>query len=486
MTASAAGVRTVRGWAAGPLPADGHLDPHPLVDPHTGEPAGWCAVAGPAVVERVIAGAAAAQPVWEDTPPRERAAALLRLADAVEQRADDLARLDSAESGRALRELVGGDVPSAVETLRWFAGLADKVPAAVLSAGPDHLAHEVVRAAGVGVAVLPWNFPLAMAAWKVGPALATGNALVLKPAEQTPSSAVLLAELAAQAGIPDGVLSVVTGDGRTGAALTGHPAVGAVSFTGSEEVGRTVLASVAARSLASVSLEMGGKSAHLVLADAPRGDRLLDGLVEAAFSAGGQNCTAGSRVLVHRSRAAEVVDGLVARAEQLVVGDPSDPATDVGPLVTAQALDRVTGLLERAVVAGAVLRTGGTAPAGSRGFHLRPAVLTDVAPDAEIEHTEVFGPVVTVSVFDDLEEAVRRATATRYGLHAAVWTTDLATAHTLARRLRAGTVSVNCYSEGDIATPFGGLGASGFGGREKGFAALEQWITRTSVWTDLT
>lgn len=476
----------VRGWVDGPLSDEGHDDHLDLVDPATARVVGRVAVAGEALVDHTVTRAAAAQPSWAALPVEERTAVLRRLADLVEEDAGALARLDAAQSGRPLLEVLEGDLPGAVASLRWFASAAETLGDTVFSRGPSHLSYGLTRPAGVGVAVLPWNFPLAMAAWKVGPALATGNALVLKPAEHTPSSAVRLARLAAEAGVPPCVLGVLTGDGRTGAALVAHPAVGAVSFTGSEAVGRRVLAACAATNLARVSLEMGGKSAHLVLPDAMAlGDRLLDGLVEAGFSAGGQNCTAGSRVLVHEAVADELSAALADRVADLVVGDPLDPGTQVGPLVSAAALERVDGLVGRAVRDGATVLAGGDRPEGARGFHYRPTLLTGVAADAEIEHAELFGPVVTVSAVPDVDAAVQRANATRYGLHAGVWTRDLATAHTVAARLTAGVVSVNCYSEGDLRTPFGGLGASGHGHPEKSLRAFEQWTTRAAVWTDL-
>jgi gamma-glutamyl-gamma-aminobutyraldehyde dehydrogenase len=418
---------------------------------------------------------------------RERAAVLLRLADLVARDADLLAALDSADSGRPITEVRTGDLPGAEESLRWFAEAADKLTTPVTTHSPEALSFVLREPVGVGAAVLPWNYPLAMAAWKIGPALAAGNALLLKPADATPRSVLHLARLAAEAGLPAGVLSVLPGTGpETGAALVAHRAVGAVSFTGSTATGRAILAAAAGANLAKVGLEMGGKSPQVLFADALQvGDHLIDHMVEAAFLAGGQNCTAGSRVLVHADVVDEVLARFTARADALAVGLPADPATEVGPLVDARAAARVAGLVDRALAAGAHRASTRTAaprelPAG--GAWCAPTVLTGVAADAEIEQAEVFGPVVTVSTFTDDRAALARANDTPYGLAASVWTADLDRALWAADGLSAGLVSVNSYSEGDMGTPFGGFGWSGHGGKEKSLAAFDQWTRQKSVW----
>ena len=425
---------------------------------------------------------------WSGLAPRDRGAALMRLATLMERDAELLARLDSEDAGKPITECRDGDIPGAIDTIRWFAEAADKLTTENFATPPDILAFTEREPFGVVAAILPWNYPLAMTAWKVGPALAAGNCLILKPADATPRSALHLASLAAEAGIPAGVLHVATGDGPvTGAALATHPGIGAISFTGSTRTGRAVLAAAASSNLKRVSLEMGGKSPHIVMGDALEfGDALIDGIAEAAFLTSGQNCTAGSRVLVHESLYDEVVERLGAAARSLVLGDPADRETQLGPVINDAAADRILAEIAGAVSRGARVVAGGEEVAVVPGGRYIPAtVLAELANDDPILFTEIFGPVTTVQSFSTREEAIAMANAVDYGLAATVWTKNIDDALAVARGVEAGIVSVGAYSEGDLTVPFGGWKMSGFGGAEKSLGAFRQWTREKSIWIQL-
>lgn len=426
--------------------------------------------------------------VWSALHPRARAAVLLRLADLMERDAEILAQFDSEDAGKPIRECRENDVPAAIESIRWFAEGIDKRTSPVSTTGADVLAFGEWEPFGVVAAILPWNYPLAMAAWKVGPALAVGNCLILKPAELTPRSTLHLVTLAEEAGVPSGVIRALPGRGDVvGDALARDPRIGALSFTGSTVTGRKVLAAAAESNLKRVSLEMGGKSAQILLDDALEySDALIENMVDAAFLTSGQNCTAGSRILVAREILEPVLDRFVRAAEALVVGDPSDPATDLGPVVSDAAADRILAAVREAVTAGATIATGGREVARlPGGRYLLPTVLIDVPGDAAILQTELFGPVVTIQPFDSVDEAITIANDSDFGLAASVWSTSIDRALGVARRLQVGLVSINSYSEGDMTVRFAGWKQSGFGGAEKSLAAFEQWSRPKSVWVQL-
>jgi gamma-glutamyl-gamma-aminobutyraldehyde dehydrogenase len=434
------------------------------------------------------AAAVFASGVWSGLAPRERAAALHALADLMERDASLLARLDSEDAGKPITECVEGDIPGAIESIRYFAECADKLYGAVAPAPANVLAFTQREPFGVVAAILPWNYPLAMAAWKIGPALAAGNCLILKPADATPRSALHVASLAAEAGIPAGVLRVLPGTGPvTGAALASDPLIGALSFTGSTATGRTILKAAADSNLKRVSLEMGGKSPQIVFADGLAfGDTLVDGLITAAFMTQGQNCTAGSRVLVHESIHDEVVARFAQAASALKVGDPSDPETQIGPIINGAAADRILAAVDHAITDGAVAVVGGHEVAvHPGGRYIAPTILTDIPAGDPIITTELFGPVTIVQKFSTREDAIEMANAVDYGLAASVYTTNIDDALATARGVQAGVVSVGNYSEGDLSSPFGGWKQSGFGGVEKSLQAFEQWTREKAIWIEL-
>ncbi len=423
---------------------------------------------------------------WSRCAPAERRRVLLRLADLVEARFDDLALLEALDVGKPIGEARRVDVPSAAACLRFYAEALDKVTGETAPVGPDALALVEREPLGVVGAVVPWNYPLIITAWKLGPALATGNSVILKPAEQSPLSALLLAELAAQAGLPDGVLSVLPGFGpEVGEPLGRHPDVDKVAFTGSVEVGRRFLVYAGESNGKAVSLELGGKSPQVVLADVADLDAAASAVAWGIFYNAGQTCHAGSRLVVERAVRDELLERVLATAAGLQPGDPLDPASTVGSLVGEQEAVRVLGAVEAARAAGAELLCGGErADPVPGGSYVRPTVLGAVAPGDPMVREEVFGPVLCVQDADDAEHAVWLAQDTPYGLAAAVWTREVATAHRVARRLRAGTVWVNTYDAGSLMTPFGGMRASGHG-RDRSLHALDSYTQLKTTWVAL-
>jgi gamma-glutamyl-gamma-aminobutyraldehyde dehydrogenase len=458
--------------------------------PATGEVLAEVAACGPNDVDRAVTAARRAfrAGTWSRLAPAERKAIMLRFADGIEANLGELARLDAVDAGKPIADCENLDLPDAINTIRWFAEALDKVFGKISPTGTDTLGLITHEPLGVVGAVLPWNFPTSILAWKLGPALAAGNSIVVKPPEQASLSTLRMAEIAVEAGIPHGVFNVTPGLGEiAGKALGLHPDVDMVSFTGSTSVGRQFLRYSADSNLKEIVLECGGKSPQIVMADATRDlTYVAEQLALAAFWNGGQNCTCGSRILVDRRIQADLLEALSEAAESWRVGDPLDPATKIGPMIESSALERIVGYIDGAGDAGARLVYGGKRVLqDTGGYFVEPTIFADVTPDMAIAREEIFGPVVSVLSFTDEAEAIAMANDTPYGLAASIYTHDLDIAHRLAREVRAGTVAVNCYGEGDITTPFGGYKQSGFGGRDKGLEALADYSEVKTTWISL-
>src|SRR6266478_1114445 len=458
------------------------------INPATGEILTQIAEGSSADVDRAVDAARRAledrNGPWRKMSASERGRLIWKLADLLEKNIDEFAELETLDNGKPIFESRYVDMPMVVDVLRYYAGLATKIHGETVNTFETAFTYTLREPVGVVGLIVPWNFPLLLASWKVGPALACGNTIVLKPAEQTPLTALRLGELAAAAGIPAGVLNIVTGGSGTGKAIVQHPAIDKIAFTGSTSVGKEIMRN-AADTLKRVTLELGGKSPNIVFADSDI-DNAVKGAINGIFYGKGEVCNAGSRLFVESKVQDEFVEKLVARAKKMVPADPLDPKTRMGAIVSQEQMQTVLSYIEVGKKEGAKLIAGGNRVSvdGGNGFFVEPTIFAGVSNDMKIAQEEIFGPVLAALTFEDVDQVVELANRNRYGLAAAVWTRDVKKAHQVSRQLRAGTVWINTYGMMDASLPFGGYKSSGFG-RELGQAALEHYTEIKTVWLNM-
>jgi 4-guanidinobutyraldehyde dehydrogenase / NAD-dependent aldehyde dehydrogenase len=458
------------------------------VNPGTGKLLARVASGDTEDINRAVAAARAAfrKGVWSNLAPNQRQVILKRFADLIRQHGEELALLETLDMGKPISVSLNVDIPSAARCIEWYAEAIDKIYDEVAPTGPGSLAFVTREPMGVVGAIVPWNYPLLMAAWKIGPILAAGNSFVLKPSEKSPLTAIRVAQLAVEAGIPEGVFNVVPGLGQTaGKALALHMDVDCIAFTGSTATGRNIMQYAGQSNMKRVSLECGGKSPNIVMADCPDLDKAATAAAHAIFDNQGEVCSAGSRLLVQDSVKDQVLEKIRTVGKSLAPGDPLDAATQLGAIVDDTQLKRVMGYIDVGRKDGANVFLGGRrVREDSGGFFVEPTVFDNVRPGMTIAREEIFGPVLSTISFKNVDEAIEIANDVIYGLVAAVWTRDITVAHRTAKALRAGTVFINCYDADDITVPFGGFKQSGIG-RDKSLHALEKYTELKTTWLDL-
>ena len=458
------------------------------INPATGDVLAIVAACGAEDVDAavIVAQQAFDSGKWSRLHPNERKEIIIELANLIEKNQHELAVLESLESGKPISECQMTDLPETVSTLKWHAEAADKIYDQISPANESGIGLIVREPMGVVGAVLPWNFPLMMLAWKIGPALATGNSVIVKPAEQTSLTTLRVAELALEAGVPAGVLNVLPGLGPdVGEPMGRHHGIGAISFTGSTEVGRLFVEFSAKSNLKKIILECGGKNPAVVLSDAKNLDNIAKHVAFSALWNMGQNCTANARLIVHKDLKKPLVEKVLKEFDHWKTGDPLDPSNQLSAIISPEQYSKILNYIDIADKEGADLIYGGKAIQSGNGLFIEPTIFDNVTPDMTIATDEIFGPVLGIMSVDSDAAAIALANDTSYGLQTSLFTSNVTNAHRFARALQAGTVSVNCYGEGDITTPFGGYKLSGFGGRDNGFSAHDQYTETKTIWIDL-